>query len=50
MYTNVIRVLSKGYLLIFLLPPVKLKEIINEINKTIEITNPDYDIVMKRLH
>ena len=31
MYASVIRVLSKGYLLISLLPPVKLKKILNEV-------------------
>ena len=50
MYTNVIRVLLKGYLPISLLPPIKLWEILNQVKKAIQITNPDYDIVMKRLH
>ena len=35
---------------ISLLPPMKLKEILNEVKKTIQITNPDYKIVTKRLH
>ena len=35
MYANVIRVLSKGYLPIFLLPPMKLQEILNEVKKAI---------------
>ena len=50
MYANVIGVLSKGYLLISLLPPVKLKEILNEVKKAMQITNTDYDIIIKRLH
>ena len=50
MYANAIRVLSKGYLPISLLPPLKLQEIINEVKKPIQISNPDYDIVTKRLH
>ena len=29
---------------------MKLKKILNEIKKTIQITNPDYDIVIKNLH
>ena len=46
MFANVIRVLSKGHLPISLLPPVKLQDI-NEVKKTIQITNPDYNIVIK---
>ena len=43
MYANVMRVLLKDYFPIPLLPPTKLKEILNEVKKTIQITNPDYD-------
>ena len=50
MYANVIRTLSKGYLPISLLPPMKLQEILKEVKKVIQISNPDYDIVIKRLH
>ena len=50
MYANMIRVPSKGYFPISLLPPVKLQEIIEEVKKAIQISNPDYDIVIKRLH
>ena len=50
MYTNTIRVLSMGYLPISLLPQLKLKEILNEVKKTIEITNLDYDIIIKGLY
>ena len=49
-YANAIRTLLKGNLLISLLPPTKFKEILDEVKKAIEITNPDYDIVIKRLH
>ena len=42
---SVIWVLLKGYLLISLLPPMKLKEVLNDIQKAIQITNPDYDIL-----
>ena len=31
MYTKAIRILSKGYLPIFLLPPPKLEKILNEV-------------------
>ena len=50
MYAKAVRVLSKGYLPISLLPPSKLHEILGEVKKAIQITNPDYDIVIKRLH
>ena len=50
MYVNVIRILSKGYLPISLLPPVKLWEILEEVKKAIQISNPDYEIFIKRLH
>ena len=50
MYANIIRVLSKGYLPISLLPPTKLQEILKEVKKAIQISNLDYDIVVKRLH
>ena len=49
-YASVIRILSKGYLPISLLPPMILQEILKEVRKTIQISNPDYDIVIKRLH
>ena len=50
MYASVIRVLAKGYLPISLLPLMKLQEILKEIKKAIQITNPDYDTAVKRLH
>ena len=50
MYANTISILSKGSFPISLLPPTKLQEILNEVEKTIQISNPDYDIVVKRLH
>ena len=50
MYVKVIRILSKGYLPISLLPPSKLQEILGEVIKAICITNPDYDIVIKILY
>ena len=43
---NAIRILAKGYLPISLITPLKLKEILN----TVRRTNPDYDLVIKRLH
>ena len=49
MYANAIRILSKGYLPISLLPPTKLPDILKEVKKAIQISMPDYDIVLKRL-
>ena len=49
MYAKMIRVPSKGYLPISLLSPSKLQEIPAKVKKAIQITNPDYDIVLKRL-
>ena len=45
-----IRILSKVYLPTSLLPSLKLLKILGEVEKVIQRTNPDYDIVMKRLH
>ena len=47
--TNITKT-SSGYLLISLLPPSKLQEILGKVRKAIQTTNPDYDIVIKRLH
>ena len=49
-YALAIRILAKGYLLNTLITPVKLKEILNEVRKTLWVTNPDYDLVIDRLH
>ena len=43
-------VLSKGYLPISLLPPMRLQEILNEVKEAFQISNPDYDILIKRSH
>ena len=40
----------KGYIPISLIPPSKLQEILGKVKKAIQITNPDYDIVIRRLH
>ena len=49
-YTTAIRVLAKGYLPISLVTPSKLREILNEVKTSIWQTNPDYDLVIDRLH
>ena len=47
---SAIRILAKGYLPNTLIVPVKLKEILNKVKKTLQITNPNYDLVIDRLH
>ena len=42
-YAKAIGILLKGYLPISLFPPSKLQEILGELRKVIQITNPDYD-------
>ena len=49
-YATMIRILSKGYLPNTLVTPLKLKEILNEVRSALRITNPDYDLVIGRLH
>ena len=49
-YAKAGRILSKGYLPILLITPLKLQEILNSTKETLTKTNPDYDIVIKRLH
>ena len=50
MYPSAIRVLAKGYLPNTVITPVKLKEILKEVRNTLRTTNPDYDLVIDRLH
>ena len=40
----------KGYLAISLVTPLKLQEILDSVKKALIIDNPEYDIVIKRLH
>ena len=49
-YSSAIRILANGYLPNTLMTQIKLKEILNEVRKTLEVTNPDYDLVIDRLH
>ena len=49
-YASAIRILAKGYLPISLVTPSKLRDILNEIKTAIQTTNPDYDLVINRLH
>ena len=48
LYSRAIRVLSKGYLPIVLLPPSKLEKILNEVRVAIAKSNKDYDLVLTR--
>ena len=49
-YAISIRILAKGYLPNSLVTPSKLREIINDVRTAIQKTNPDYDLVIDRLH
>ena len=50
LYSRAIRVLSKGYLPISLLPPSKLEKNLNEVRIAIAKSNKDYDLVLTRLY
>ena len=50
MYSKVIRILSKGYLPISLLPPSKLERILSEVKVALSKINNDYDLVLTRLY
>ena len=49
-YVSAIRILAKGYLPNTLIKPDKLQEILKEVKHSLHITNPDYDLVLDRLH
>ena len=49
-YAASIRILAKGSLPILLITPSRLKEILHEVKTVIRKTNPDYDLVIHRLH
>ena len=50
LYSKAIRVLSKGYPPISLLPPSKLEKILKEVRIAIAKSNKDYDLVLTRLY
>ena len=50
MYSQAIRVLSKGYLPISLLLPSKLTTILQKVKEALQVNNRDYDLVIKRLY
>ena len=49
-YVSAIRILAKGYLPNTLIKPKKLQEIVPEVKKPLHVTNPDYNLVLDRLH
>ena len=49
-YSQVIRILSKGYLPISLLPPSKLSTTLEKVKEALQINNKDYDLVIKKLY
>ena len=49
-YVSAIRILVKGYLPNTLIKPKKLQEILTEVKKLLHVTNPDYNLVLDRLH
>ena len=49
-FVSAIRVLTKGYLPTTLMTPSKLQEILAEVTKSLQQTNPDYALVLDRLH
>ena len=49
-YTTSIRILATGYLPISLITPSKLRGILNDVKIAFRKINPDYDLVIDRLH
>ena len=49
-YLSAIRVLAKSYLPTTLITPSKLLEILADIMKSLQHTNPDYTLVLERMH
>ena len=49
-YVSAIRILAKGYLPTTFITPSKLQEILAEVTKSLQQTNPDYALVLERLH
>ena len=49
-YKSAIRILAKGYLPKTLITSEKLQVILHEVRTTMQVMNPDYDLVIDRLH
>ena len=50
MYANELKSSFERLFANFSFTPMKLQEILKEVKKAIQISNPDYDVVIKRLH
>ena len=49
-YASATRILAKGYLPNTLVTPSKLEEILRNVNTVLKATNPEYELVIDRLH
>ena len=49
-YISAIRILAKGYLPNTLITPKQLQKILSEVKRSLHTTNPDYNLVLDRLH
>ena len=49
-YISAIRILVEGYLPNILITPKQLQEILSEVKRSLHTTNPDYNLVLDRLH
>ena len=49
-YISAIRILAHGYLPNTLITPKKPQEILAEVKRSLQITNPDFTLVLNRLH
>ena len=49
-YVSAFRILAKGYLPNTLIKPNELQEILTEVKNSLHISNPDYSLVLDRLH
>ena len=49
-YASSSRILAKGYFPNTLVTPSKLKEFLSEVKTALQTSNPDYDLVIDRLH
>ena len=49
-YTSAIRILEKGYVPNTLVTPSKLQEILKDVKTALQATNPEFDLVIDRLH
>ena len=49
-YVSAIRILAKDYLPNTLITPKKLQKMLTEVKRSLHITNPDFTLVVDRLH